>query len=353
MHVTEQQRAGAENLLVNCIDVQRGQSILLVREPDDSFYDGTAVDIVQQEARQMGARVRSVSPALIKGPEAFPGSLAHEIEQADHTIFFSRIGDNIRFTELQGSGTKTMSYALDADFLGSDFCTVPHELMQQVLDLLLEVMNRANEWRVTCPLGTDLKGTFQNNGARRKVEDNAFTLGTFPIVIFPPIPCDTMSGRAVITHWLMATSNRCYEPSTLMLDRPVTVLVDQGRIVDFEGDAAADVRKHYEHVAALFDIEPFSVHSWHAGINPMTYYPAPASENIERWGAVAFASPRYTHFHTCGDFAPGEIAWTMFDTTIYIDGCECWRDGRFLACKDETFGNSGRPGIVRRRDIGI
>ncbi|MGI9303156.1 MAG: hypothetical protein ACR2RB_10670, partial [Gammaproteobacteria bacterium] len=256
-----------------------------------------------------------------------------------------------RFTRLHGSGTKTICYALDADFLGSEFCTVPHDLMQAVLDALLGEMDQAREWRITCPLGTDLKGTFQNNGPRRKVGDNAFTLRTFPIVIFPPVPCDTMNGRAVITHWLMATSNRYYEPSTLMLDQPVTVLVENGRIVDFEGDAVtvANVRKHYKHVASLFDIEPFVVHSWHAGINPMTYYPGPAIGNIERWGAVAFGSPRYTHFHTCGDYPPGEIAWAMFDTTICIDARERWRGGEFRA---ETSGINVES-LTTRRDIGI
>ncbi|MDH3695403.1 MAG: hypothetical protein OER96_12625 [Gammaproteobacteria bacterium] len=341
MQVTEQRQKGALNLLRNCIDVQPGQSVLLVVEPDDSFYNSDVVDIVEYEAKQLGADISIVKPALIDGPEAFPDSLANEVNESNHTIFLSRIGDNIRFTRIRGRGSKTICYALDADFLGSEFCTMPHDGMQTMLDNLLDDMDSASEWRITCPLGTKLTGTFQNKRSRRTIKDNAFTLGTFPIVIIPPIPCDTMNGRAVITHWLMATSNRHYEPSTLILDQPVTVFIENGKILDFEGDDATitNVRKHYQHVAGLFDIEPYNIHSWHAGVNSMTYYPRPAMENIEHWGAVAFASPRYTHFHTCGDYAPGEIAWSMFDTTIYVDNEKYWEDGRFVYLERLTLEN--------------
>ncbi len=245
-----------------------------------------------------------------------------------------------------------MCYALDAEFLGSPFRTVPHGTMQSILDQLIQEMDQANQWHITCPLGTDLTGTFQKNGSQRKVEDNAFTLGTFFIVIFPPLPCDTMSGRAVITHWLMATSHRHYEPSTLKLDHPVTVFVENGRMLDFEGEAITieKVRNHYEHVCTLFDIDPYTVHSWHAGINPMTYYHRPAVENIERWGAVAFAGPRYTHFHTCGDYAPGEIAWSMFDTTISIDNKVYWVRGEFSIPELEYVGDNTTSSL---KNIGI
>jgi len=332
VQATQQQKFGALNLLQNCLDVQSGQSVLLVCEPDDSFYNNDVIHIVEQESIRLGATTRIVKPALIKGPEAFPDSLADEVDKTDHTIFFSRIGDNIRFTKIRGQGSKTICYALDAELLASAFCTTPHNIMQEILDHLLDDMDSANEWHITCPLGTDLKGTFQNQGSRRTIKDNAFTLGTFPVVIFPPIPCDTMSGRAVITHWLSATSNHHYEPANLVLDHPVSVFVENGKILEFESDATtiANVRRHYGHVGSLFDIKPYNVHSWHAGVNPMTYYPHPAVENIERWGSVAFASPRYTHFHTCGDYPPGEIAWSMFDTTIYIDDKKYWEDGEFV-----------------------
>ena len=41
-------------------------------------------------------------------------------------------------------------------------------------------------------------------------------------------------------------------------------------------------------------------------------------------------TPRYLHFHTCGDYAPGEIAWSLFDATVLIDGETYWQEGRFV-----------------------
>jgi hypothetical protein len=59
--------------------------------------------------------------APLDGPETFPKVVAAAMEQVDHTIFFSRIGDQVRFASLPGRGTCTMTYALDAGYLASDF----------------------------------------------------------------------------------------------------------------------------------------------------------------------------------------------------------------------------------------
>ena len=198
-----------------------------------------------------------------------------------------------------------------------------------MLDKLEETLSGTSDWRLTCPQGSDITGSLA-----RPPQDarDSFTLKLFPITIFDPIPCQDASGRLVFTHWLMPTGTHSYEPDTLMLDAPVAAIVEQGRIVDFEGPPAlvTKVWDHYRHVAGLFDIDPRVVHSWHSGIHPRAYYPGAARDNIERWGALSFASPRYTHFHTCGEAVPGEIAWSVFDATIAIGGEVLWDQGRFV-----------------------
>ena len=159
----------------------------------------------------------------------------------------------------------------------------------------------------------------------------------------------------------MATANRRYQPDRLDLAAPVTALVEAGRIVDFEGERGpvASVRRHYETVAEKFDIDPWVVHSWHTGIHPKTFYPAPALADLERWGAVSFGSPRYTHFHTCGNFSPGEIAWSLFDTTVEFDGEVFWQDGRFVFLERPEIraliAKHGAPddAFAARADIGV
>ena len=33
------------------------------------------------------------------------------------------------------------------------------------------------------------------------------------------------------------------------------------------------------------------------------------------------------HFHTCGDYSPGEICWMVIDPTIKFDNKALWLDG--------------------------
>ena len=141
-----------------------------------------------------------------------------------------------------------------------------------------------------------------------------------------------MSGRVALARWLMATGTHSYEPEILELDEPIFAVVEAGRLAGFEGDPGlcAKARAHYSRVGEIFGIDPEVVHSWHVGIHPKVYYDGAARDNVDRWGNVMFASPRYLHFHTCGDYAPGEIAWSVIDATVSLDGTPYWQDGRFV-----------------------
>ncbi|UCF99140.1 MAG: hypothetical protein JSV89_06275 [Spirochaetaceae bacterium] len=324
-------REGARNLLLNCIGVRPGQRITIAAEdPAEDFYDALAAACIFEVAEELGCQASLLPCPCVSGPESLPQSVIAALTEADHVIFQARAGDQVRFTELSGTASKTMSYALDIGLLGSEFCTLHHGFMREVLEQFEAELNAAKTWRITCPLGTDVMGTqipASHDGGT--VED--FTLLLFPVPIFRPVSCATMNGRVAVAHWLMSTANHVYENSFLRLDRPLMAVIEAGRIVDFEGpkDLSLRVREHYQRVGHLFDIEENVVHSWHAGIHPKALYPLNATSNIERWGSVAFANPRYLHFHTCGNYAPGEIAWSLFDTQVELDGKVYWQTGRF------------------------
>ncbi|MDH3690839.1 MAG: hypothetical protein OEU36_15435 [Gammaproteobacteria bacterium] len=325
-------RAGALNLLQDCVGVQNGDHVLFIREHSRyGYYDETAGNAVEEESRGLGANVHTLWTPPIESAETLPKIVSSAMQHADHTIFFSRIGDQLRFCDDLGPGTITMTYALDAGFLGSQFCRVPHSLMQDVLSKLQAELDSAREWHITCPLGTDVRGSIDSD-AIASGNTGGFTLSLFPVSIFRPIPCRSMSGKVVLNRWIVGTANRSYEPKQLMLDQPVIAIVEQGHIVDFQGDPknVVAVRDHYKMVSQKFDIDGDVVHSWHAGIHPKTFYPQPAETDLERWGGVTFASPRYLHFHTCGDYSPGEIAWVVIDASVDFDGTFYWKDGQFV-----------------------
>ena len=106
--------------------------------------------------------------------------------------------------------------------------------------------------------------------------------------------------------------------------------IENGRICGFDGDAAeiAAIRRHYARVSGRFGIDADVVHSWHAGIHAGCRFDGRPGDNPDLWSNSVFGHPRYLHFHTCGDYAPGEICWMVANPSIVADGEVLWADGR-------------------------
>lgn len=352
-------REGACNLLENCAGVRGGETVLIVRENSAfGYFDDAAPDAVADEARKIGAHVELIEVQHIDAPEEFPGPVLASMAYADHVIFFARLGDQIRFSEMKTRGSRVMCYAPDADFLGSPYGCLPHQLMCSLKAAIETKFVPGSEWQITCKGGTDLRGTFSTDIVRGYKE---VTLSRFPMTTFRPVSCSSASGKVALANWLIGTGSRNYKPYTQALDDLAFAIVENGRIQRFEGpdEVVAKISAHYDYVANLFDIEALVVHSWHAGLHPQAYYPGAATDNLERWAGVAFANPRYLHFHTCGDYAPGEICWSCIDPTIDINGETLWQDGHCnLFDEPEVRGLfAGHPGFENswrmRTDIGL
>ncbi len=349
---------GARNLLLSCVGMKPGDRVLIVAEdPQERHYDRQVPACVEKVARELGAAVSLIEAALPDKVGDLPDGLVEQMSRVDHTVFLSRLADHARFLPMPGTATKTICYALNETLLGSPYSTVPHALMSTLHRKLETELDQAEHWRITCPLGTDAEGTFEWKGD----EDEDFTFGLFPVTTFKPVPCTTMRGKIALAHWLIPGGKAHYTPAFLPIGQPVTAHVEHGRLTQIEGDEAdvAPIRAHCDMVAETFGIDRDFVHSWHLGLNPHTFYDGQASDDLERWGAVSFASPRYLHFHTCGEYAPGEIAWSVFDPTVTIDGTAYWENGEFVWLKrpDNAALIAEYPGAdclyAMRRDIGV
>ena len=108
--------------------------------------------------------------------------------------------------------------------------------------------------------------------------------------------------------------------------------IKEGKIEGFEGDNETinNVEKHYQKISKMFNISKNIVDSWHAGIHPGTYYNKPIEENPDRWSNTIFGSPKYLHFHTCGDYPPGEICWMIENPSITIQDIPLWENGNLM-----------------------
>lgn len=321
-------QAGADNLLVQCMAVERGDTLLIVTEPPQrSFYDPRVAEVVAERSRQLGVRTRVLEARLASGPDDVPTDVARAMRSADHILFLSRLGDQIRFSGEHGSGRKTISYTRDLDYLGSRFGCTPFHLFQGVHDRLLDLVRSARRYSVAAASGTDLIGEVGDDVQRSVV--TPFAITCFPAVICPPLRCVNLTGRLVLERFLMSTSVNDYESSVLFLDEPVSLEIDRSRIVGFHGPKALanTVREHYLRVGERFGGDPMTVNSWHAGIYPATFHAGHWRDDVASWAEITFASPRYTHFHTCG-VDPGNVATATFDATIRFDGATLWDAGR-------------------------
>jgi hypothetical protein len=135
----------------------------------------------------------------------------------------------------------------------------------------------------------------------------------------------------VIDHFVTSSATRVYDDSLLMIETPLRAHVKAGRIAEIEGPASLVDRlvSQMTRAAALTGGDPMQLNSWHTGINPNTFTRTLARQDPDRWGAIAFGSPRYTHFHASGR-DPGDIAFSLLDATIAFDGVPFWRDGDFV-----------------------
>lgn len=331
--------AGARNLLENCVGLQSGDRVLMVTEdPVFGYFDAAGPKLTMALAREMGADVLHMETQRVAGPDDVPPALSAAMEHVDHTIFFNRIGDQMRFRPLPGSGSKTIVYSFDIEALGSDFSTTPHAVFEEMLGLVQKRLDATKEFHITCPAGTDLRGPSTPLAAPPAASLN-FTLNLFPVTVHRPIMCDEMSGKIVLQRWVTGTNTHVYDPEVCILDTPVIAQVKDGRLIDFEGESAtvAKLWRHYEMVEKTLNVDIRKIHSWHAGVNPRTFYAANPSDDPVRWHGVVFASPRDVHFHSGADYAPGEISWHVMDHTTSFDGAPFWKDGRLTLLDEPDF----------------
>jgi hypothetical protein len=353
--------SGVDNLLLKCIGIKPGESVLLVLEPEgERFYEDAPAELIRQRINALDATSNVVRPDLITNPEDFPLSVADKMMEFDHTLFLSRIGDYCRFHELQGSGSKTLCYARTAETLNSPFAGACHRLMSTLLTKLEQELMQASHWRITCDLGTDIEGTFCWPSLEYGTDDE-FSLELFPVTTFKPVPCNTANGVVAISRWLLPGAAAKVEPSMLSFDDVVIIEVENGNMTSNSGSghSAEKVADYYDLVANHLGVNRNRVHSWHIGINPFTEFLDDVDRNLEKWGAISFASPRYLHFHTCGDVPPGELAWSIFNPTVIIDGHKFWHNGQFTWLQREdnhallSNSDDGASFLQSSRDIGV
>ncbi len=321
---------GVANMLRNCGGAAPGQRLLIAYEPPEyGFFAASVVTKVAETASELGLDVDQIDVGFEAACPRFSDDLKERMARADLVVFLARLGDQLRFSDMPDGPTIINSYTLNETLLRSAFSWAHYGAFQALKAAVDRLIAGADEVRMSCRNGTIVQGRL----ARRDGLATDTSLRRFPLSVFSPVRAAGLSGRVALAGFLTGTGSRYYDDYTVEFEAQTHAVIENGRLVTFEGSDrdVALARAQYDRVSTLFGIDRDAVHSWHAGIHPGCGYPWGASENYETWGGTAFGNPRVLHFHTCGDFAPGEISWNVIDPTIEIDGTAYWQDGVFRA----------------------
>lgn len=319
-------RIGAENLLVTCGGLRAGDTLLILQEdPKHGYYSQCITDAVVSAAKALGVETTCTVIDFDPIGGDLPPEQISAMRAANRTLFLSRRGDQIRFSQDIGGIRPIMSYALDAAMLASGFGGANYTGFVALKDAVNALFLQAGRIRVTCPLGSDFSGP----GANFPKTGADVTVDRFPMSVFAPVPATGFSGVVMQEGFLVGTGSKYYHPYGCALRSPLAIHFDGKTLTHFEGqtDDIVSAREHFHRVGREFGLDPFTMHSWHAGIHPGCAYTRPAAENYERWSGAAFGNPRLLHFHTCGNYAPGEISLNVLDPTISVDGVDVWSNG--------------------------
>jgi len=340
-------KRGLENMLQGAIRVEPGAKVLIAYEDaSHGWYDKELKDRVVEYCREvLEAKVDSLEVGPPANTPCAPLEKMLQSQAWDWVIFLARLGDQGRFDQDHGGPQKLMIYTRRVSQLESTFGTVPQKAMIALKQVVDGLIAGAATITITCPHGTNLTGkrnaqaSSSNQNAGGKGENSAgkdVTVVRFPAAVSTPVSAQAFSGQVVLRQGLTSTGSKVYEPPNLPIAEPVMAHVVNGRIDHFDGpeEDANAVREHYEMVASRFGIEPMIVDSWHQGLHPGTDASPDPDGDLCRWGETLFTSPQYLHFHTCGEYPPGEICWMVESPTLTLDGRDLYRDGEIRV---ETF----------------
>ena len=325
--MSEQLDRAVTNLLSNCAALEPGQRLLIVAEEEGAgYYDARIGGAVASMAAKRGFKVSLLAKPFREDVDELDPDLVASMGSADCTIFFARLGDQMRFRDMPDGTRSVVSYTLDLEALSSGFGTAHFHAFRDIKRAVDAMIGSAREIRVTCPRGTDFAGPGLAVSAEAKVDVGILR---FPMSVFAPVSARNFSGRAVLAGFLVGTGSRYYAPYGRVLSQPGAADFERGRLTAFSG-LPADValaNAHCDDIARRFGLDRDAVHSWHAGIHPGCAFRDPVGKNFLRWSGGAFGNPRILHFHTCGATPPGEISWNILDPTIRIDGVAVWENG--------------------------
>ena len=332
-----QVREGARNMLINGANVAEGTEVLILNQP--GLVEPEIADIIEQEARKLGATVYVMWAGSVKGPDELPGPVMAAMKDCEVTIFNHMLAGLLRLIPFDGTGLKMLNFCTTWDTLGSEFARVHYRVMMEIMQYFGPKLAAESSYRITCPLGTDFYGDIAKPAVKKPASKqdtgDGFSLRTFPISVSPTVMSMTANGKLAV-RWLTPAGIHEFEEAGIILPSPVLATIENGRMVDFEGaaDAIAELKRFLDNTGGLTGKDGYIVNSWHAGTNPRCFAHVTPEQDLDAWMYMIHGNPRIVHFHTIGEPPPGEMSIPVVDPTITYGDKVFWDQGRLTILDD-------------------
>lgn len=234
--------AGAAKLVEQVMLIKPGENVVISA---DTASDWRVVHATACAAFAAGAIPVIVlydtrSTAMIEPPLAVAGAVKHTDVWIEFSVaptlnsqaFNESIANGCRYICLSG---------MDVDMLVRTIQRVDYPKLVEMGQVLLEIIEAANEVRVTSPAGTDLVA--RNEGRKAKLSGRLADQKGFPIMLGGQVSwCpleETINGRLVFDGAL-------WPPMELgVLKSPVTLVMERGAIKAIEGGHEATIFRHW------------------------------------------------------------------------------------------------------------
>lgn len=265
--VQDQVKEGVWNLVANCLDVQKGESILLLNEYGK--IDPKLVGLIEDAVNQQGAEAHSLwGPTIERGARSFSRVLVGALLSADKVIMNYNLNREVLHQYVKDHQILRVTHrCLTAENFATEHARFDWRMVRAIFARLEEISSSSRGWRITAPGGTDLRGqvaTGSDVADAYFVRESEVTrlIRVFPGEVYTPVGVIHAEGK-IVADGPDAEERGGGPPE------PVTFFVEDNRIMRIAGDERAErVRQRIEENAQTLGDNAWTIDSWHGGMNP-------------------------------------------------------------------------------------
>ncbi|MPZ14130.1 MAG: hypothetical protein GEU73_06845 [Chloroflexi bacterium] len=319
----DQVKEGVWNLVANCLDCQKGESVLLLNE-----YGKIApelVGLIEDAVKESGVESHSLwGPTIGRGARSFSKVLVGALLSADKVVMNYNLNREILHQYVKDHQIlRVTNRCMTPENFATEHARFDWRMVRAIFAQLEEISSSSRDWHISAPGGTNLRGqvaTASDVADAYFVKESEATrlIRVFPGEVYTPVGAINAQGK-IVSDSPNAEDREGGPPE------PVTFVFEDNRIVRIEGGERAErVRQRIEEMVQTFGDNARTLDSWHGGMNPK------ADPDPMGIGAISTTERMHFHAQTLG----GNFGATVRNQTIEMDGRKIYENGKLMVLDD-------------------